>query len=81
MGTKAKTKQEISFFTLGSQGLCYWAICTNLPQEEAIAHARSLSPAGTSSNWCLADDKFPDGKANPHDCPDKSENKHYLLNC
>ena len=74
-------KKEISFYTLGHQSLCFWAICTNLSKDEAIAHARALSPAGTSSNWCLSDGKFPDGKDNPHDCPDKRGNHHYLLNC
>jgi len=65
-----------------------WAICTNMPQEEAIAHANSIGPTGISSRWQLSEDKFPaswmkqtDGKDNPHDCPDYPGNKHYLLEC
>ncbi len=70
-----------SFFTLGSQGLVCWAICTNMSQEKAIAHANSLSPTGISSRWQLSEDKFPDGRDNPHDCPDNPGAKHYMLNC
>ncbi len=76
-----KTKETLSFFTLGSQGLVCWAICTDMPQEEAIAHANSISPTGISSRWQLSEDKFPGDLDNPHDCPDKPGNKHYLLNC
>jgi len=75
-----KTK-EISFFTLGHQGLIAWAICTNLPLDEAVAHANRIGPTGISSSWSLSEDKFPDGKDNPHDCPDNPGNKHYLLEC
>ena len=77
-GTK---KEEVSFFTLGSQALVAWAICTNLPEEEAIARANMMSPTGISSRWQLSEDKFPDGGDNPHDCPDNPGNKHYFLNC
>lgn len=80
MVRKVKEK-DISFFTLGHQGLVSWAICTNLPLDEAVAHANRLGPTGISSRWQLSEDKFPDGKDNPHICPDHSENKHYLLNC
>jgi len=76
-----KTIEEVSFFTLGSQGLVFWAICTNLPMEEAVAHANRMSPTGISSKWQLSEDNFPDGKENPHDCPDEPGNKDYLLNC
>ena len=76
-----ETKENVSFFTLGSQGLVSWAICTNLPEEEAVAHANRSSPTGISSRWMLSEEDFPDGLANPHDCPDKPGNKHYLLNC
>ncbi len=76
-----KTKEEISFYTLGHQGLVFWAICTKLPQEEAIAHANSIGPTGISSRWQLSEDKFPDGKDNPHDCPEMPGHKHYMLNC
>lgn len=74
-------QQEVSFFTLGHQSLVFWAICTNLPQEEAIAYANRQGPTGISSRWALSEDKFPDDKDNPHDCPDNPSNKHYLLNC
>ncbi len=70
-----------SFFTLGSRALVVWAICTNLPMDEAIAHANMQSPTGISSKWQLSEDKFPGGTANPHDCPDKPGHKHYLLEC
>ncbi len=71
----------MGFFTLGYAGLVSWAICTDLPQDEAIAHANSLNPTGISSRWQLSEDKFPDGKENPHDCPDNPGYKHYLLEC
>lgn len=74
-------KAEISFYTLGYQGLVTWAICTNLTKEKAISHANSIGSTGISSNWRLSEDKFPDDKDNPHDCPDNLGNKHYLLNC
>ena len=76
-----KTKPEVSFFTLGNQSIVMWAICTNLPKVEAVAYANRMSPTGISSNWVLSDKKFPDGKDNPHNCPENPGNKHYLLNC
>jgi len=75
-----KTATEIEFWTLGNTGLVTWAICTNMTQEEAITHANRENPTGISSRWQLSE-KFPDGKSNPHDCPDKPGNKHYILNC
>ena len=77
---KQKTT-KVEFYTLGNSGLICWAICTNLHQEQAVSHANSINPTGISSQWQLSDDKFPDGKDNPHDCPDKPGNKHYLLEC
>lgn len=71
----------MEFYTLGTAGLVSWAICTDLPKDQAIAHANSLNPTGISSRWQLSEDKFPDGKENPHDCPDNPGRKHYLLNC
>ncbi len=76
-----KTATEVNFWTLGHAGLVCWAICTSMPQEEAIAHANRLNPTGISSRWQLSGEKFPDDKSNPHDCPDKPGNKHYILNC
>lgn len=69
----------MGFFTLGTGGLVSWAICTDLPQDEAIARANRENPTGISSPWQLS--KFPDGKDNPHDCPDNPGHKHYLLEC
>ena len=71
----------MGFCTLGHAGLICWAICTDLPLDEAIAKANSLNSTGTSSQWQLSEDKFPDGKENPHNCPDNPSHKHYLLNC
>jgi len=76
-----KKAKEMSFYTLGSQGLIFWAICTSLPIDEAIAHANSIGPTGISSSWQLSEDKFSDGKDNPHDCPEIPGHKHYMLNC
>lgn len=76
-----KTDEALPFYTLGHQGLVAWAICTNLPQDEALAHANSIGPTGISSKWALSEDKFPGGEANPHNCPEKPEYKHYLLEC
>ncbi len=76
-----KTEEKLSFYTLGHQGLVFWTICTSLPLDEAIAHANRVGATGISSSWGLSEDKFPDGKDNPHDCPDEPGNKHYMLNC
>ena len=76
-----KTKETLPFYTLGHQGLVSWAICTSLSQDEAIAYANRMSPTGISSRWALSEDKLPDGKDNPHDCPDMPRHKHYLLEC
>ncbi|GAI76435.1 unnamed protein product [marine sediment metagenome] len=76
-----KTEAPLPFYTLGHQGLVAWAICTSLPLDEAIAHANSIGPTGISSKWALSEDKFPDGKDNPHNCPDIPGHKHYLLEC
>ena len=81
MKKTAEKKPVVSFYTLGAQGLVFWAICTNLPQEEAIAHANRTGPTGISSRWQLFEEKFSDGKDNPHDCSEKPGYKHYLLNC
>lgn len=59
----------MEFWTLGSQGLVMWAICTDLPEKEAIEFANRVSPTGILSKWQLSDEKFSDGKSNPHDCP------------
>ncbi len=77
--TKAKTK--VSFFTIGHQTLLWWGICTNLSGEAAAAYANRVSPPGTKAGWVLSHDSFPDGRKNPHDCPDNPGNRHYLLNC
>lgn len=71
----------MEFFTLGTAGLVSWAICTDLPLKEALVHANMINPTGISSKWQLSDEKFPDGKKNPHVCPDNSKRKHYLLEC
>uniref|UniRef100_A0A6M3JRN8 Uncharacterized protein n=1 Tax=viral metagenome TaxID=1070528 RepID=A0A6M3JRN8_9ZZZZ len=71
----------MNFFTLGSVGLVSWAICTDLPEEEAIAYANRMNPTGISSRWQLSEDKFPGGEENPHDCIDDPGSKHYLLVC
>jgi hypothetical protein len=71
----------MTFFTLGHVGLVSWAICTDLPLDEAVAKCNRDNPTGISSRWALSEEGFPDGLANPHDCPDHSENKHYLLEC
>ena len=76
-----KVAEKIQFYTLGHQGLVSWAICTSLPLAKAIAHANSIGPTGISSRWALSEDKFPDDKNNPHDCPDMLGHKHYLLEC
>ena len=76
----AEVKKKV-FFTLGHQGLVCWAICTDMPQEEAIAHANSIGPTGISSRGQLSGAKFPGGKNNPQDCPEEPGSKHYLLNC
>ncbi|MBA7465358.1 hypothetical protein ES707_00520 [subsurface metagenome] len=76
-----KTEEPLPFYTLGHQGLVAWAICTSLSLDEAIAHANIIGPTGISSKWALSEDKFPDGKDNPHDCPDMPGHKHYLLEC
>jgi len=71
----------MTFYTLGHAGLVSWAICTDLPLDQAIAKCNSENPTGISSSWALSEDKFPDGKDNPHDCPDNPGCKHYLLEC
>jgi len=79
--TKAQATTEVSFFTLGHQTLLWWGICTNLAPDDAVAHANSVSAPGTKAGWILSEESFPDGRANPHDCPDTPGNSHYLLNC
>ncbi len=74
-------EETLQFYTLGSQGLVMWAICTSLPLDEAIAHANSIGPTGISGKWQLSDEKFGDSLDNPHDCPEMPGHKHYLLEC
>ena len=76
-----QTGEKVSFYTLGSQGLVMWSICTSLPLDEAIAHANSIGPTGISSKWQKSEEKFADGLDNPHDCPENPGHKHYLLEC
>ena len=71
----------MGFYTLGNVGLVSWAICTDLPQDKAIAKANSLNSTGISSRWQLSKDNFPAGEENPHDCPHNPGHKHYLLEC
>jgi len=69
-------------FEAYSVGLCAASICTSLPIEEAVATMNAKYPTGISSKWKLSDSPtFKTGEENGCQCPDHTENKHYLLNC
>ena len=65
-------------------GICYMQVCavTDATDEEMLAVANSVNPAGTTAGWGeVARENYEDERLRPVDCDDYPDRKHFILIC
>ena len=63
-------------------GVAYASVCTpkDVSREDIEKEVNIQHPTGVGP-WKISKEKFRTGQENPHECDEKPDHLHYLLNC